>query len=74
MGEWRNMYKVLLRMPEGKRPLGRPKHRWEVGIKMDFWLIVWDNVERIHLTESRDRWRAIVNTAIVKLPALTQRC
>jgi hypothetical protein len=35
MGEERNVYKVLVGKPEGKRPLGRPRHRWEDGIRMD---------------------------------------
>jgi hypothetical protein len=35
MGEERKVYKVLVGMPKGKRPLGRPRHRWENGIRMD---------------------------------------
>jgi hypothetical protein len=42
MGESRKMYKVLARKPEGKRPLGRPRRRWEDGIRMDFRKIGWD--------------------------------
>jgi hypothetical protein len=41
MGEGRNVYKVLLGKPEGKRPLERPKRRWEDGIKMDLTDICW---------------------------------
>jgi hypothetical protein len=41
MGEERKVYKVLVRKPEGKRPLGRPRHRWENGIRMDLREIAW---------------------------------
>jgi hypothetical protein len=47
--------------PEGKRPLGRPRHRWEGEIKMDLREIGWGGVEWIHLAQDRDRWRALVN-------------
>jgi hypothetical protein len=49
IGEGRNMYKVLVGKPEGKRPLERPRHRWEDGIKMDLEEIGWGGVEWIHL-------------------------
>jgi hypothetical protein len=41
MGEGRNVYRVLVGKPEGKRPLGRPRRRWEIGIKMDLREIGW---------------------------------
>jgi hypothetical protein len=41
MGEGRNLYKVLMEKPEGKRPLGRPKRRWKDGIRMDLRIIGW---------------------------------
>jgi hypothetical protein len=41
MGEGRNVYRVLVRKPEGKRPLGRPRRRWEDGIRMDLCEIGW---------------------------------
>jgi hypothetical protein len=41
MGEGRNVYRVLVEKPERKKPLGRPRHRWEVGIKMDLRDIAW---------------------------------
>jgi hypothetical protein len=41
MGEWKNVYRVLMGKPEGKRPLGRPRRRWEDGIKMDLGVIGW---------------------------------
>jgi hypothetical protein len=45
MGEERKMYKVLVGKPEGKRPLGRPRHRWEDGIIMDLGEIGWEGGE-----------------------------
>jgi hypothetical protein len=49
MGEGRNVYRVLVGKPEGKRPLGRPRSRRENGIRMDLTQIVWGGVEWIHL-------------------------
>jgi hypothetical protein len=45
MGEMRNVYKSLVREPEGKRPLGRHRHRWEDNIIMDLWEIGWEVVD-----------------------------
>jgi hypothetical protein len=64
MGEGRNVYRVLVGKPEGKRPLERPRHRWEVGIRMDLREIDWRHVEWIHLAQDRDRWRALVNAVM----------
>jgi hypothetical protein len=69
MGEGRNMYRVLVGKPKGKRPLGRPRHRWEDGIKMDLTEIGWGGVAWIHLAEDRDLWRAVVN-AVMNLRVL----
>jgi hypothetical protein len=60
MGEGRNLYRVLVGKPEGKRPLGRPRRRWEDEIKMDLREIGWGGVEWIHLAQDRDRWRTLV--------------
>jgi hypothetical protein len=49
MGEEINLYKVLVGKPEGKRPLGRPRRRWEVRIRMDLREIGWEDVEWVHL-------------------------
>jgi hypothetical protein len=57
----RNVYKVLMGKPERKRPLGRPRHRWEDGIRMDLRETGWGSVEWIQLIQDRDRWRAVVN-------------
>jgi hypothetical protein len=61
MGEGRGVYRVLVGKPEGKRPLGRPRHRWEDNIRMDLqevgsWCEDW-----IGLAQDRDRWRALVS-------------
>jgi hypothetical protein len=56
MGEGKNVYRVLVGKPEGKRQLGRPRRRWEDGIKMDLREIGWGRVEWIHLAQDRDRW------------------
>jgi hypothetical protein len=72
MGEERNVYKVLVGKPEGKRPLERPRHRREDGIKMNLRETGWEGVEWIHLVQDRDRWRAVVN-AVMNLRVLAPR-
>jgi hypothetical protein len=64
MGVERKIYKVLVGTPEGKRPLGRRRSRWEDGIRMDLREIDWVSVEWIHLAQDTDRWRVLVNTAM----------
>jgi hypothetical protein len=61
---WENMnaYWILVGKPEGKRPLGRPRHRWIDSIKVDFREIGWDGVNWIDMAQKRDQWRALVNT------------
>jgi hypothetical protein len=61
LGEERNMYKVLMGKPEGKRPLERPRHRWEDGIRMDLRKIGWGSLDWIQLAQDRYRWWALVN-------------
>jgi hypothetical protein len=53
MGEGRGVYRALVRRPKGKRPLGRPRHRWEDNIKMDFREIWIDRVKWIQLAQDR---------------------
>jgi hypothetical protein len=60
----RKVYKVLVEKPEGKRPLERPRHRWENGIRMDFREIGWGSVQWIHLAQDRGQWQAVVNTVM----------
>jgi hypothetical protein len=54
MGEERNVYRVLLGKPEGKRPLGKTRLRWEDGIKMDLREISWGSVDWIHLAQDSE--------------------
>jgi hypothetical protein len=72
MGEERNVYRVLVGEPEGKRPLERPRRRWEDGIRMELSEIGWGGVEWIQLAEDRDRWRAVVS-AVMNLRVLAPR-
>jgi hypothetical protein len=60
----RNAYRILLGKPEGKRPLGRPRHKWVDNIKMDFKEKGWGCMSWINLGEDRDQWRALVNTVM----------
>ncbi|KAJ4434037.1 hypothetical protein ANN_16356 [Periplaneta americana] len=64
MGESRNAYRVLVGRPEGKRPLGRPRRRWEDNIKMDLREVEYDDRDWINLAQDRDRWRAYVRAAM----------
>jgi hypothetical protein len=61
MGEKRNVYRLRVGNPEGKRPLGRPRRRWIDNIKMDLLEIGLNVVDWIGLVQDRDRWRALVN-------------
>jgi hypothetical protein len=69
MREEREVYKVLVGNPEGKRPLGRPRRRWEDGIRMDLRYIGLGGVDWIRLAQDRDRWRAVVS-AVMNLRVL----
>jgi hypothetical protein len=64
MGEKRNVYRLLVGKPEGKRPLGRPRRRWMNNIKMDLLEIGLKVVDCIGLAQDRYRWRALVNSVI----------
>jgi hypothetical protein len=69
MGEERKLYKVLVGKPEGKRPLGRPRRRWEDEIRMDLREIGLEGVDWIRLAQDRDRWQAVVS-AVMSLRVL----
>jgi hypothetical protein len=64
MGEGRGVYRVLVGRPEGKRPLGRRRRRWEDNIKMDLREKEIDGANWIQLAQDRVRWRAFVNTVM----------
>jgi hypothetical protein len=64
MGEGRGVYRVLVGRPENKRPLGRPRRRWEDNIKLDLREIGIDGANWTQLAEVRVRWRAFVNTVM----------
>jgi hypothetical protein len=64
MGEGRGAYRFLVGRPEGKRPLGRPRRRWEDNIKLDLGEIGIDGANWIRLTQDRVQWRAFVNTVM----------
>jgi hypothetical protein len=72
MGEERKVYKVLVRKPEEKRPLRRPRRRWEDGIRMDLREICLGGVDWIRLALDRDRWRPVVS-AVMNLWVLAPR-
>jgi hypothetical protein len=68
MEEERKVYKVWVGKPEGKRPLGRPRRRWEDGIRMDLRENGLGGVDWIRLAQDRDRWRAVVMNLRVLAP------
>jgi hypothetical protein len=68
MGEGRGVYRVSVGKPEGKRPLGRPRCRWEDNIKADLQEVECGGMDWIELAQDTDRWRALVN-AVMNLRA-----
>jgi hypothetical protein len=64
MGEERGVYRVLVEKPDGNRPLGRPRRRWEDNIRMDFQEVECGGMGWIGLVQDRDRWRALVKAVI----------
>ena len=67
IGERRGIYRALVGKPEGKRPLGRPRRRWEDNIKMDLQEVECGGMDWIELSQDKDRWRALLN-AVMNLP------
>jgi hypothetical protein len=69
MREKRKACRLLVGKPRGKRPLGRPRHRWVDNIKTNLAEIGWDGVDWVGLAQDRDKWRALVNAVInVQVP------
>jgi len=66
MGEGRDLYRVLVGKPEGKRPLGRPRRKWENNIKTDHQEVGCGGMDYIELAQDTNRWRALV-TAVTNL-------
>ena len=64
MGDGREVHRVLVGKPEGKRPLGRPRHRWEDNIKMDLQEVGGGCGDWMELAQDRDGWRALVGTVM----------
>jgi len=70
MGERRGVYKVLVGKAEGKRPLGRPRRRWEDNIKMDLQEVGCGVMEWIEVAQDRDRCRALMNAVMnLRIPS-----
>jgi len=69
MGEGRSVYRVLVGKPEERRPLGRPRRRWEDNIRMDLRELECGCVDWMQLAQDRDRWRALVSAGMnLKVP------
>jgi hypothetical protein len=64
MGANRSAYMILVGMPEGKIPLGRPEHMWEDNIRMDLREMEWGGIDWIDLAQDWDQWMALVNTVM----------
>jgi hypothetical protein len=64
MGEKINAYRDLVGRPKGRRPLGRPRCRWDDDIKMDLKAVACDDGEWIHMTQGKDKWWTVVKTVM----------
>ena len=64
MGGKRDVYRVLVGKPERKRPLGRPRHRWEDNIKMDLQEVECGGMEWIELAQDRESWQALAKAVM----------
>ena len=71
MGEGRGVHRVLVGKPEGKRPLGRPRRRWEDNIKMDLQEVRGGCGDWMELAQDRDSWRTLVSTVMnIRVPKM----
>jgi hypothetical protein len=64
MGEERAVYRVLVGKTEGKRPLGRPRRRWVINIRMELEVVGFGHEDWIGLAQDRDRWRTLVSAVM----------
>jgi len=64
MGDRRGVYRVLVGKPEGKKPLGRPRRRWDDNIKVDLQEVGCGGMDWIELAQDKDRWRTLVNAVM----------
>jgi hypothetical protein len=64
MEDERKVYKILVGNPKGKTPLGRPRRRWEDGIRMDLREISCGGMDWIQWAQDRDQWQAVVNAVM----------
>jgi hypothetical protein len=64
MGKKRGVYRVLVGKLKGRRPLGRPRRKWENNIKMDLREVGYGCVDWMELAQDRDRWRALVSAVM----------
>jgi hypothetical protein len=64
MGKKRNAYRILVGKADGKRPLGKPRRRWEDSVMMDLREVGWGGMGWIQLSQDREQWRSFVNTVI----------
>jgi hypothetical protein len=64
MGEKRNAYRILVGKPQRKRPLGRPRRRWDDNIKIDLRVIGWSGMDWVYLAQDRNHWRSLMNAVM----------
>jgi hypothetical protein len=74
MGERRGTYRIFVGKPGGKRPLGRPRHKWKNTIQMDLKEVGWGGIGWIDLSQDRDRWWVLMNTVMKALYDPAEAC
>ena len=64
MGEWKVVCRGMVGKHEGKRPLGRPSHRWEGNFKVDLKEVGWGDMDWINLAQDKERWQVLVKAVL----------